>query len=177
MPMDKSRSRTRGSMMAEVSMALYIMLFFFAIPLMNLATIALRASFLYIACHVATIEAARATTFETNPVGSYSSKNLASMHAPKTASQFTGVTVESVVTSILITDLTTMTQTRRSSKLSSPAEVGVKAYQIEVRVNGKVDPIIAFNFEKFLSVPGLTAPIALTFADRQMCENPQGLTR
>lgn len=145
--------------------------------MLNLATVALRATFLYMSAHVATVEASRAKTFEANASDQLSAKNLAQQKAIATSAAFTGITLDSVATSILITNVNTLVQTRATSKLSAPADVSNNTYQIEVRVIGTVQPIIKFNSVNFLSVPGLTAPIPLTFVDRQMCENTQGLTR
>lgn len=164
-------------MIAEVPLALYILIFFITIPMLNLSTVALRASFLYMAAHVATVEAARAKTFEVNAVDQLSAKNLAHNQAMTTSALFNGITLDSVTTSILITNVNTLVQTRTASKLAAPADVANNTYQIEVRVNGTVQPIIKFNSIHFLNVPGLTAPLSLTFADRQMCENTQGLSR
>ncbi len=166
-------------MMAEVPLALYILIFFVAIPMLNLATIAVRATFLYLTAHVAAVEAARTKNFETNSSDQLSAKNLAYQQALTTSALFNGITLDSVAASILITDINSMVQTRTASKLPAPADVSRYAYQIEVRVNGTVQPIIKFNAPSvnFLNVPGLTAPLSLTFADRQMCENPQGLSK
>jgi len=167
----------RGTLFAELPVALYILIFFFTIPMLDLAAISVRSCFLYISAHMATVEAARATTFQADPVGQLSAKNLADKVAREVATGYTGVSVNSVVTSILITDTNTLNQTRSIVKLTTPADVSANTYQIEVQVSGSVQALIPFSNGPFPRMPGLNAPITLTFTDRQLCENTQGLTK
>jgi hypothetical protein len=166
-----------GSTIAEVPAVLFILFVLFMVPFIDLATVGLRSTFLFAATHFATIEAARAKTFQTSVTPQQpSAMTLASQQANLTAASFTGVQVSKITTSILITDVNTLQQTRVSTPLAQAPDSTSNTYQIEVKINGVVKPLLEYNCGLFGNIPGFTAPVPLTFVDRQFCENPQGLT-
>jgi hypothetical protein len=166
-----------GNAIAEVPAVLFILFVVFMVPFIDLATVGLRSTFLFAATHFATIEAARARTFQNSVTPQQpSAMALASQQANLTAASFTGVQVSKITTSILITDVNTLQQTRVSTPLSQAPDSTSNTYQIEVKINGMVKPLVEYNCGLFGNIPGFTAPMPLTFIDRQYCENPQGLT-
>lgn len=172
----KSRSN-RGSFIVEGPFALFLFLFFFVFPFMDLATITLRTTFLYAATHNAAWEAARAHTYQNSLDGMPSAVQLADYASKRVIGSFSGVKINSIKTSIITTELKTLNQSRQSSALSKPADSSLNSYQIEVAINGSVDPLILYNGSDLANIPGLTQPMSLTFTDRQYCENPQGLNK
>jgi len=172
-----NRRSRRGSFIVEAPIALFLFLFLFVFPFMDLAAITLRTTFLYASAHNAAWEAARAHTYQTSLNGLPSAVQLANSVAQKVAAPFCGIKINSIKTSIITTDIKTLNQSRQSSRLVNPADASLNSYQIEVAVNGSVNPLIIYNGSSFTNIPGLTQPMVLTFTDRQYCENPQGLNK
>jgi Flp pilus assembly protein TadG len=172
----KRRSK-RGNFIIDTPLALFIFLFFFCFPFMDLATITLRSTFMYAAAHNAAWEAARAHTYLTSLDGQPSAVQLASTSASRTAAAFSGIQVNSVKTNIVSTNINSLNQTKQSAPLKLPADSSVNSYQVEVSVSGAVSPLITYNAAGFTNIPGLTQPMIMTFTDRQYCENPQGLNK
>ncbi|HEY9731853.1 MAG TPA: hypothetical protein V6C89_08070 [Drouetiella sp.] len=167
----------RGNFMVETPIALFIFLFLFVFPFLDLAAITLRTTFLYAAAHNAAWEAARAHTYQNSLDGLPSAVQLANSVAQKTAAPFSGIKINSIKTNILTTDIRTLNQARQSAPLQNPADASLNSYQVEVSINGNVNPLIIYSGNSFTNIPGLTQPMNLTFTDRQYCENPQGLNK
>ncbi|HEY9679547.1 MAG TPA: hypothetical protein V6C76_16175 [Drouetiella sp.] len=167
----------RGNLLIDTPIALFLFLFVFMFPFLDLATVTLRTTFLYAAAHNAAWESARGHTFQSSLDNMPSAIQLATSSAQRTASSFGGITINSVQTRIVATDLQSLSQTRSSAPLTVPADASRNSYQVEVSVNGNVNPLVLYQFPFFGSVPGLTKPMNLTFTDRQFCENPQGLNK
>ncbi len=170
------RSR-RGSFIVEAPITLFDFLFLFVFPFMDLATITLRTTFLYAAAHNAAWEAARAHSYQSSLDGLPSAVQLANSVAQRTAAPFSGIKINSIKTSIITTDINTLNQSRQATPLANPADASLNSYQVEVAVNGSINPLIVYNGSSFTNIPGLTQPMILTFTDRQFCENPQGLNK
>lgn len=167
----------RGNFLIETPIALFIFLFLFVFPFLDLTAITLRTTFLYAAAHNAAWEAARAHTYQNSLDGLPSAIQLANSVAQKTAAPFAGIKINSIKTNIITTDIKTLNQSRQTAALSLPADASVNSYQVEVAVNGNVNPLIIYSGTRFTNIPGLTQPMNLTFTDRQYCENPQGLNK
>ncbi len=165
----------RGSTAAELPLMLWVVFMVLFFPLLDLAAVCLRSTFLYLAAHSATFEAARAKTFSVPVNGSPSAVQLASAQAQAVASSFSGITVNKVTVNIISTDVNTLSVARQSTPLTTPADSTLNTYQIEVAVQGSLSPFFNYGSRFFGDIPGLTAPIKTTFVDRQFCENPQGL--
>ena len=172
------RRKSYGSLIAEYAPALWLLLVMFMIPFLNLTTIVLRYTFLVSTSRDAAFAAARAKSFITDAsTTQLSAVHLAQNQATTTAAAFTGITLTSVTTSILITRLTTGVVTRQTTVLTTPADTSNYLYQIETRVNGQVKPLITFSLPFFGTVPGLTGPMIVFVTSREYCEYPQGLTQ
>jgi hypothetical protein len=169
--------RAAGSLIAELPIVLFILFTCFMVPFIDLATVGLRSTFLFAATHLATIEAARAKTFLASVTPQQpSAVALANQQAAITVAAFTGIQVSKITTSILITNVNTLQQSRVLAPLSQAPDSTSNTYQIEVKLTGLVKPLVEYNCGLFANIPGFTAPLPLTFVDRQFCENPQGLT-
>ncbi len=164
--------------MAELPVALWFLLCVFTFPFVDLATVAFRASFFMTAAQEAVHQASHCQSFKTSISASSPSAQVeATAEAQTVAGSFTGVTISSVNTYIIATNISTLQSTVYSAPLTTPANTSTSTYMIEVVVKGEVNPIISYNQSFFGTVPGLTAPIPLTAAAQEFCENPQGLTQ
>jgi hypothetical protein len=56
------------------------------------------------------------------------------------------------------------------------ADTNTYIYDIQVELNGQVDPLIPF-ISMMGSVPGLTGPFPVTVRSQYSCEIPQGLNQ
>ncbi len=163
--------------MAELPLAMWILFVVLTIPMIDLATTSLRATFLVAATRDAAHWASRAETFQvplgTNP----SAQTAAPAQVANTVNSFTGVKVTNVTTNLISTNITTGKVTRQSTPLAQPADTNTNTYAIEVIVTAKVDPLIKFNTGLFNNMPGLSAPTTVTCTAQEFAEYPQGLNQ
>jgi DNA-binding beta-propeller fold protein YncE len=159
----------------EVPFVLWIFFFVLFFPMVNLATMFLRLTFLYGATHNACISAARARTFLTQINSDPAAVTLAQDGANGYVAAFTGIHVLTIDTVIVITNITTQAQTISTTPLTTPPDIGNFTYQVQVTVNGATDPLFLCPTFFFIPIAGLNQPMFLTISDRQYFENPQGL--
>jgi hypothetical protein len=174
------RKRFRGSkaqLIAELPVVLWVMVLLVTVPCVDMVTFAIRYNFLLAASRDAAFAAGLARTFLADVSASeLSAVNAATAAARKTAAAFSEITVNSVTTSIVITDLKTGIVTRQSLPLSVPADTKNYAYQIETVLIGSTNPILQVPGSPYRgAIPGLTSPIPVSIASRAYFENPQGL--
>jgi hypothetical protein len=169
-------SRTsNGSALLDFPIAIWLLLMMITIPLLDFATVALRATFVANAAKEAVHAAARAPSFTTNLSGQLSATNTAFNQAKSCINGFGGLTFKTASTSIVITNTLSQSTTKQTTKLAGPADVGTFTYNLETRVTADVSPLITYNKQWFGKVPGLTTPFTLTAAAQEFCEYPQGL--
>ncbi len=167
-----------GAFIAELPLVLWILFLLLAVPLLNLSTVGLRYGFFMNAAREAVHVASRAKSFQTDiSPDQKSAVHLAQQEAAFATSMFSEITLDTVTTNIVVTDLTTRVTTRRNTPLPQPANTSVNLYQIETVLTGRVNPLITFNSGVLGAIPGLTVPVQVTAAARAFCENPDGLTR
>lgn len=164
----------RAAMLAELPMILWAVLMVIAFPLIDLATVFLRISFLYAGIHYASISAARANSFSVPVDGKPSAKAETASKISQVQNSFSGLAVDNINTAILITKNDTLAITSQSVPLTTPADQSVNSYQIEVSADCSAEPLIPIPIP--FKVDGLNAPIKLHLSAKQYCENPQGLT-
>jgi hypothetical protein len=97
--------------------------------------------------------------------------------AANSASRFTGITLTSVTTNLLVTDLSTNAVTRHATPLATQPDIDNNLYAYEVTVKGDVWPLLPFKGPIFGGIPGLTGPMSVSITSQKMCENTQGLTQ
>lgn len=166
-----------AALTAELPLALWILFFLFTFPMIDMATMLLRYSFMVAATRDGAHAAGQARTFWTDSApGQLSAKNAAASAVAATAAAFTEVSVSSVQAQIVSTSLTSSQVTRYSQPLGQPADTTNNLYEVEIVVKGQISPIIPMSSTTwFPVVPGLTAAIPVSVAAREYCENPQGL--
>jgi len=167
----------RAQFIAELPVVLWVMIILLMIPLIDIVTFTVRYTFLLAASRDAASAAALAPTFLTNASSTnLSAVNTATATAQSDAAAWSVITVNSVTTKIIITQLSTGTLTIQSTPLSTPADTANYAYQIQTIVNGSTNPILQFPNNMFWgAIPGLTAPVNVSIASTAYFENPQGL--
>jgi len=179
--MKRSRQRqARGAhFLAEGPIILWVMLFFIFVPLLDFGAVFFRSTFLYMAVHNAARNAAKSRSFLNDLSGELPATNMANSTVSSVIGMWSGVSVSSVLTQIVVTDINTDVVSYLDNPLppTAPADDSKNTYQIQVTVTGTVAPLFIFNMPWFVSggVPGLTKVMNVTMSDRQYCENPQGL--
>ena len=157
---------------------MWMLFLVFTIPLIDLATISLRTTFLVTATHDAAHMAARAKSFQTaydanDPSAQQSAQNQVAQDLTK----FPQIKTTSVLTNLVITNITTSATVRQKTPLAQPADTSSNTYTIEVVVTAQVNPLITFNSSLFGNIPGLSAPVTVACAAQEFAEYPQGLTQ
>jgi len=174
---DQSR-RSLGSTIADLPAVLWVMFVLILYPLLDLAAVAMRYTFMLTTSREAVMSASRAKTFYADASASdQSARNWANSTAAATASKFTGVKINSVTTNLLVTNLATNTVQRYSTPLPTPADTSDALYTYEVTVIGTVMPLVAYKGPLWANVPGLTGPMFVSITSEKMCENTQGLNQ
>lgn len=164
-----------GHYASELPLVLFVLFFFFILPMIDLGTIALRYGLLVAACREGAQTASKAFTFEVGTTQRPAAMTAGPASIQGFASRFGGINVVSTDADILITELSSKNVTRSEGKLSQPANIQLYNYLIETSVTATIDPIVAFNVPFLAAIPGLTGPVTFTVVGREFAENPQGL--
>ena len=178
----KTRCPPRGTTIAELPLALWIIFVGIGFPLFILATITLRFALFYQAARESALQASQSQTFFLDPAAP--STALSCVHqAVQTATQvqnsFSGFTINSTNVYIITTPVTT-------SGAGTPVVTGpntpllvvdtdLNMYQIRVVVAGVVQPLVALPTPFFGNIPGLTQGFPVTVSEERVFENPDGL--
>lgn len=142
------------------------------------ATIGLRYSFMLNAARQAAHAAVQAKSFEQSFGQDLSAQAAAQAMATTCCRAFSGVTLNTVTTSIVITPVQGGTPTMQDTKLNSAADEENFLYQIQVQLQGELSPLIPMPSGMFgMRVPGLTEPYPIQTLAREVCENTQGLNK
>lgn len=165
-----------GAMVAELGPTLWVLVFFLFFPLLNLATVGLRYTYILGTSRDAARTASVAKTFFTNlDYNNESAVNAASNRANYEAAQWRGVRLVTTQTNLLITNLATKAIQRRTTPLTAQADPTVNMYQVEVVLTADVYPLVTYRGPIFGNIPGLTGPARFSIATEQLAENTSGL--
>jgi len=175
--------------MLELPAALSILLVGLLVPLLTLATIGIRVSFLNAAAQEAAHAASRANVFENSnpqPGDLPDAKTVARNQAQATVQALGGggIAIDSgsgVNTTILISKITNPNPFEQptggvtaSDHMLRSVDIANNVYSVRVTVTAKIDPI--FKFPRiFGDIPGLTGPFAVSAVGQEMVEHPQSL--
>ena len=171
------RRKISGYSMAELPATLYVIFMLLLFPILDLATIGLRYTFVVLATYESAMEAALSSTFEQNKSDSDpSARTAAEDTAFKIARSFSGIRLMSVKTRIVISDLDNGRVSRTEKKLPKPADTTKNLYMLEPELIAQVQPLVSIPFFG-LAVPGVTEPITTLVTVRKVSENPQGLNQ
>ncbi|MBX9724681.1 MAG: hypothetical protein K2X81_24970, partial [Candidatus Obscuribacterales bacterium] len=145
-------------------------------PMLALATITLRSTLFNIMVQDMAHAAAKGSTFATTTVDGPSCKDLAASSLAAHEKAMPGIVPGATTIAIVTTPINGSSSVRTTSSLALPADSSKNVYQIEVQLSAKIQPLFAMNTNVF-SIPGLTSPMIVSCASREMAENPQGLNR
>jgi hypothetical protein len=159
-------------------MALWVLFLAMFIPMLNLATIGVRTGALFSAAGDAAYHAARASSYLSNLSATQpSAVTIAQTEATNSLSGFSGITLSTVNTYIVYTNLATQQTIRQNSPLSVPADTNVYCYQLEVMLTAQVKPLITLNSAVLGNIPGITTPMTVKASSKQFAEYPDGLNQ
>ncbi|MBX9567450.1 MAG: hypothetical protein K2X77_01080 [Candidatus Obscuribacterales bacterium] len=172
--------KASGSSIAEIPVALFVLLIVLLFPLLDLGTIALRSATIFEAARNAAHHAGRAKSFlQDGGEGELSAKSAAVKWTALTChSSLRGTSIESsdVQATIIGTPFDTKKTPVRSASPLPGVEPETYLYQIEVSVTGSVEPLVLLNKDLLGQIPGVTAPLKISATFREFCEHPYGLT-
>ncbi|MBY0546268.1 MAG: hypothetical protein K2W95_03200 [Candidatus Obscuribacterales bacterium] len=170
-----------GSSLSEIPVVLFVFLIGLLFPMIDLAVIAYRTSYLHSAAHNAAHSAARAQTFMANgSKGELSAINIAKRDALATKSNGAGgvnFTDQDVKVTIIGTPIKAGKPEIRSTAPLTDISTKDYMFQIEVTVDGRVEPLVVLSESFFGKVQGLTVPIQLQSTYKEFCEHPSGLSK
>jgi hypothetical protein len=106
-----------------------------------------------------------------------SAVNVGTQLVTQFANVFNGVKVQKTTVSIVICNLANQSISLQSAPLLKAADPSINAYDVEVLVQGEIQPILTMPHNIFGQVPGLSAPITTSARAIAMFENTQGLTQ
>lgn len=162
--------------MVETPFLLWILIVGLIMPIIALATMGIRYAFFLNAAQLAVHAAAQAKSFQQDYPPDMSAQTRAQQMARTSCESFKGVTLNTVTTSIVITPVAAGAASAQTTKLTGPAFEENNIYQIQVLLDGELNPIIPVPSGTLgINVPGLTAPYPVQTTAKAVSENPQGL--
>jgi hypothetical protein len=171
------RHNTAGASMAEIPLTLSVLIVILAMPLLCMATLTLKSALLNAAVQDGAFLACKAKTYQTGTTDKPAAIFLAEQTIKANALKFAGLNINSVSTDIIITPVAGGPPSRTSAKLAAPADTSRFIYQIETVAKGQIEPLINLNPKIVGNIPGVSAPMLVSYAAREMAENPQGLDK
>lgn len=171
------RSGQRGNTIVELPIVLWVILFMLFFPMINYATIAIRAAFVFNACQTAALTACKARSYDTSTTSDPSAKQLAQDTAKAAIDVCSGVKLNSTLTEIVTTRISDKQKTVQQNKLTAPPNTAANTYQLQVTLDTSIDPLMPVDSQILGSIPGISAPYNLKVIQRHYVENTQGLMR
>lgn len=171
----KIRTR-KGSSLLELPCTLFVFLIMLMMPMLNLATTTLRCSLMGMAVTEGAHAASKAHSYEVGTTEKPAAMTLANEIVSAAAGRFSGLHVDSIQTSIVTTNVASGEITKQSGKLTTPPDSSRFIYQIETNVQAHIDPLFMLT-SIFGAIPGITAPVPMSYSSREIFENPSGLNQ
>lgn len=168
-----------GSSFIELPLAIWLLVFGMMLPIICAVTIGIRYMLFLNAARQAVHAAAHTQSFEKDFPPDPSAQSLARDTAIRCCQGFSGVKLNDIETSIVVTPVggfgAPMVQVH---KLSSAADEENFLYQIQVRLSGELSPLMPVSDSVFgLRIPGLTAPYVIETWAKEVSEDTQGLNK
>lgn len=175
------RANQKAQSIAELPSAISVFVLLLVMPMVDLSTIALRSTYIHSAARNGASYGARAKTFLVNgDKGELSVVNKAKQIAIATKqSGFHGVKFDTTDVKVAIVGAplkAKLPPVRQSTPVKEPSPDDY-LYQVEVTVNGKVEPLVKLSKDLFGSVPGLTEDFPVVATYSAFCEEPRGLAK
>jgi hypothetical protein len=180
-----SPGRSRGTSMAEMPMALWLMVMCIAFPLIILVTMSIRYGLFWNAAREAVQKAAQCQTYQIDPpatIGGSSSVNTAQQVTAQACASISGISLVSPAQVYIVqVPLATAgasgssTSIGPNTKLTGPADCDNYIYQLQVILKGQIAPLVPLPVGVFGPIPGLTMPFPITVKAQQQVEDVQSL--
>jgi hypothetical protein len=174
--------------MAEMPLAIWLLVMCIAFPLIILVTMSIRYGLFWNAAREAVKQAVQCQTYQVNPaatIGGLSSVNTAQQVTNLAVSSFSGITLVGPAEVYIIqmplaggatTDsAATSTPIGPNTKLTAPADSDNYIYQLQVILKGQIAPLVPLPASVLGSIPGLTSPFPVTVKAQQQVEDVQSL--
>jgi hypothetical protein len=174
--------------MAEMPVAIWLMVMCIAFPLIVLVTLSIRFGLFWLAAREAVQKAAQCQTYLVDPpasIGGQSSVNTAQQVTMRACSSFGGITLASPAEVYIIQmpvvvgeqgrPAATSTPIGPNTKLTAPADSENNIYQIQVILKGQIAPLVSLPVAVLGPIPGLTTPFPVTVKAQQQVEDVQSL--
>ncbi|HEY9731032.1 MAG TPA: hypothetical protein V6C89_03920 [Drouetiella sp.] len=167
-----------GTTLAEMPLALWIIIVGICFPILMLAIMTVRYGFFWNACRQAAQQAAKCPTFQNDSSQGKSAVNTADTVASMAASSFNGISIVNPVHVYIVqTDVSAGSTSTNADRqmLAAAADTDKNIYEIQVSLDGLVAPIVPIS--TFGNIPGLTSPFPVNVKAQYSCEVPQGLNQ
>ncbi len=169
----KRRNRASGQMVVELPFVIMILLLVVAFPLLDLATICLRATTVFAAARNAAHYASREQSF----TSARATAIKMALATNERALRGVRIAPEDVVVTILGTPLKAGLPPINQTTPLDEAKSKEYLYQLDVQVTGKVEPLLKLNSYLFGHVGGLTEDFPVKTSFRAMYERPNTLVK
>ena len=169
--------RSKKGSMAELGPVLFVLLFMFVIPMINLGSLATRYALAMTVCREAAHQSAVSYTFEKGSPGKPSAIEAVDAAVSSTVARFAGIKIVSKDIDIIATDVNTEAIDRFTDKLTAPANTQSNIYTLETILVADLSPLITYTGPFLSNIPGLTGPYRVRLCAREFAENPQGLNQ
>jgi hypothetical protein len=171
-------SSASGTTLAQFPLTLWLVFVIMGFPMIIFGSIGLRYVFLINAARAAASAASQCNSFQTDiSPTDRSAVNIGNQFVAQITNAFTGITVQKTTVSILICNLQNQNLSLQSVPLTQPANPSANLYDVEVAVQGQIQPLFSMPINIFGQIPGLSAPITTSTRSIAMFENTQGLTQ
>lgn len=164
----KSSRAKKGQAIVELPLAISTFMLVLLLPMLNMATFAMRVTNVFAAAKHAAIVAGRSKDFDlarSSAVGRAIESNSKAL---------AGVDIKAgdIKVFIVASPLVAGKSEFRQETALTDADPKSYLYQVEVEVTGRIQPLFTLNKGIFGSVPGLTEPMIITSRSRELCERP-----
>jgi len=177
----KKNRISRGAIAEEMVVSLWILFLFLFFPLIDYATMGLRAFFLWFSCSQAAVAGAKGTVWSTNSYsGNYYTciQTQATTTANQYVKMFSGITVTSGPTLTVypqpITNTNAPALSTYTPTVGKYLDKSLYVPILQVSMTGSIQPFIVIPFLP-AGVPGLNAPFSMTVVSAQQIENIDAL--
>lgn len=176
-------NRNRGSAMAELPVAMFILLFFAFFPLINVMAIVTAGMVTLLVAHQTCTRAAAQTRFDYaldafgQEAVSMKASPLVTFLRMQPVYGFNGAGADLYVQKTETTSSNKIELLGPNIALVPPIDSSKNVYEFVSQVTYSVPPVFNMSGVPFINqVPGLGRPCHLTFASNKMVEHPEGLT-
>lgn len=186
----KQYRKNRGTSIAELGPALFLVLLIMVLPMACLASLGIRYTLLFYAVRQAAREAAKSTQFQTNQSALQKSainraREVMALFASSAGANGLKVNPADVHCFVDIINIASGTASSPGMDTAVPAGTPISTtqnvYNVRVQVDGTVRPLFEASGDSGgwfgVGVPGLSRPFPVRMVSAAMAERPDGLDK